>query len=419
MRLLTRTVQSYSIYSGLLLLIAIPVFYLILNQLVIDEIDKVLFSHKRDFAKASVHLRSIEDIQYYPLLNEEFFITPVTHTITLDSFYTELTQKPGIDKPIPFRVMRTGITILGKPYELLVKESLIESKDLIATIIYTQSALIAVLLIGLILINRRQSKKVWRPFYDMLQKLKQYDIHTNEILELSSSEISEFQDMRQAIYQLVGKDRQAFLSQKEFTENASHEIQTPLAVFSSKLDLLMQTHELTSEQAELVHQMSEVTHQLSRLNRNLVLLTKIENAQFYTQKEIPITDLVKRIWGQMESPLHEKEIEADLSLHNFTLMANETMLEVLIVNLLGNAVRYTPQNGTIRIEIENEQFKVQNSGSPLHNPEKIFDRFYRDLSDSSGSGLGLAIVSRICSLHNYTLSYQYANGYHVFQVLFV
>lgn len=418
MKLLNRTVRSYILYSGSLLLVAIPVFYWVLSRLVTHEIDEVLLSHKRDFMKASANFRSLDDLEHYPLLNEEFFITPTSQLIATDSFYTEYLVKPPATKPIPFRVVKTGIVIQGKPYELLVKESLLEREDLIVAIVYTQAALITILLAGLILINRGLAKKIWKPFYGMLRQLKQYDIDKHQKNELSRSDINEFEDLRQVILQLLLKNHQAYASQKEFTENASHEMQTPLAVIIAKLDLLMQTDQLTREQADLISEVLDTTHQLSNLNRSLLLLAKIENDQFRELEPIDIGETVRKVSDRLQELAAEKQTAITTTIEGFSLMANPTQIEILLSNLLSNAVRHATPKAVIQVHVDNDFIQVSNTGHPLRNPAKIFDRFQRDVTESSGSGLGLALVSKICDVNGYKIDYRYREGMHFFRVNF-
>lgn len=418
MRLLDRTIRSYILYSCLLLLVAIPVFYIVLSRLVRNEIDDVLLSHKRDFTKASANFTGLKDLEHYPLLNEEFFITPHAELITTDSFYTEYVTRAGEPKPIPFRVVRTGITILGQPYELLVKESLLESEDLIAAIICTQIALITALLAGLILINRGLTRNIWKPFYQILHSLKQYDLEKHGALTLGQSKISEFEDLRQAIQHLLSKNHQTYLSQKEFTANASHEMQTPLAIVNAKLDLLMQTDQITREQASILLEVTDTTNQLSRLSRSLLLLAKIENDQFREVETVDVANVIHKTTEGLQELADEKNLSVTLTVQAHELLADPAQIEILISNLLSNAVRHTSPQGKIHITLSDGVLKVSNTGGPLQHPERIFERFQRDRSHSSGSGLGLSLVSKICERNSYAIAYTYRNDWHHFEVRF-
>lgn len=418
MKLLNKTVRSYILYSAILLLIAIPVFYFVIGRLVQAEIDEVLLSHKKDFTEAAVNFKNLDEIEHYPLLNEEFFITPVQQLITTDSFYTERILRPGDIEIIPFRVVKTGMTIQGKPYELLVKESLLESEDLITTIIVTQIALIAALFTGLILINRGLTRNIWKPFDQILSSLKQYDLEKNKQINFQKSQIDEFEELRLVVQQLLFKNQQAYISQKEFTQNASHEIQTPLAVVNAKLDLLMQTDAITSEQAGLIVQIADSTHHLSQLNRSLLMLAKIENDQFGDIVSLNLTALIQKHADRLLDLAQERQLAIQLRLEDFNLDADPTRIEILFSNLLSNAVRHSSLSGTIEVELADGFLSISNPGGPLQEPERIFERFKRDVSGSSGSGLGLALVSKICESNGYAVAYSYRETRHWFEVNF-
>ncbi|HTF19482.1 MAG TPA: HAMP domain-containing sensor histidine kinase [Chryseolinea sp.] len=419
MRLLNRTVRSYILYSGLLLLIAIPIFYFVLSRLVRNEVDEVLLSHKKDFIKSSANFNGIEDIQHYPLLNEEFFVTPSKMVTATDSFYTEYIKRLNDSRLIPFRVVKTGIEIQGKPYELLVKESLLESEDLILTIVYTQIALISLLLLGLILIHMNLSRNLWKPFYRNLSALKLYDLEKNKEVAFEQSQIDEFEDLRQVMQQLLHKNQQVYLSQKEFTQNASHEIQTPLAAVNVKLDLLMQTENISKEQADLLLEIADSTHHVSRLTRSLLLLSKIENDQFREIERLDLVTIIQKITHGLDELALERRMTMRLSLQPFEIPADRTRMEILLSNVLNNAIQHSQLEGEIYIELREGTLRISNPGLPLHQPEKIFDRFQRDLSTSAGSGLGLALVSKICALNGYLLAYRFEGARHHFEINFI
>jgi signal transduction histidine kinase len=252
MKLLTRTVRDYVIFSALLLLVCTPLFYFSIQALLVHNIDKALWSHEKEFHQLIPYLKTEEDLKFFRLMNGEIVLTASDHDISGDSILTVTIYNEDEKEYHPFRILRSGVTIAGKPYLLQIQESMVNTFDLVLAIVTIQVALIVFLLIGFVLINRKLSKIIWNPFYTILEKLKRYQIDTDTTIDLPRSSTAEFRDLSQAISQLINRNHQTFLSQKEFTENASHELQTPLAISRSKLELLAQTKELTQEQAELV-----------------------------------------------------------------------------------------------------------------------------------------------------------------------
>jgi len=418
MKLLTRTVRNYIIFSVLLLVVCTPLFYFFIQRLFIHKMDQELLEHKIEFSELALLLKTEHDLKFFSVMNEEFVLTPTDQIIETDSLLTIPIYSEEEKEIHPYRVLRTGTTIQGKPYRLQIQESMVSTADLISAIVAIQATLITLLLLGLVLINRKLSRTIWDPFYIILDKLKKYQIDKDSSLDLPRSTTAEFRDLSSVISQLVNKNHDAFQSQKEFTENASHELQTPLAVIKGKIDMLMQT-QLSEKQAELIYVMQDAAGRMARLNRNLLLLAKIENQQFLELESINLPALVEKLVTQFSEQLELKHISLEMGkLNPFSIKADGTMVEVLFTNLLTNAIRYSPSHSSIKIVLEKGVFSISNTGEALHNPDKIFDRFQRDVGTSHGSGIGLAIVKKICDNNGYTVQYTYQQGAHTFTVNF-
>lgn len=419
MKLLTRTIRNYVVFSALLFAFCTPAFYFAIHNLFIHEMDKVLIEHKKDFERSIYHLRSESDLVYYHLMNKEFTLIPGKVISKTDSLLSLDIYDSAANKNVPFRQLRTSVLIQGKPYQLHIQESMVSTTDLIAAIVSIQIGLLIVLFIGLVLINRKLSRKIWDPFYRTLNRLKQYQIDKDASLDLPHSSTAEFRDLSTTISQLIVKNHNAYQSQKEFTENASHEMQTPLAIVNGKLDLLMQT-DLTEYQADLISIIQDSTLRLSRLNRNLLLLAKIENNQFQNSEIIDLTEIIDTQLKQFDDLRKQKELAFNRQLESFPIWreVNKALFEILLSNLLSNAIRYAPQNSTITISLTKSGFTISNAGNELKNPDTIFDRFQREDKNSSGIGIGLAIVKKICDNLGHIIQYSYRNGLHHFEIKF-
>lgn len=419
MKLLRRTVKNYILYSALLLLICTPLYYISIRQLFVNEMEEELFHHKSNFNNTLTSLETEKDISLYQLINEEFQLKETSLWPISDSLFT-YTRYDSIEKAmIPYRALRTGVTIHGTHYELIIRESIVGNTKLVTAIVSIQTTLLVLMLIGFILINRKLSKEVWDPFYTILEKLKSYQIDKDLTIDLPHSSTAEFRDLSEALVQLVNKSRDAYLSQKEFTENASHELQTPLAIFRSKLELLMQGAEITSEQAELISSLLNATDRIARLNKNLLLLSKIENRQFLSRQEVLLSSAITQTLGLYKQMALEKEIKITTHvLSEIAIKANPTLLDILLSNLISNAIRHTPAQREVKIKIENKSVTISNPGEPFNFPNKIFDRFNRESRTAQGNGLGLAIVKKICDSDDLQITYLYSDGSHHFTVNF-
>ncbi len=218
---------------------------------------------------------------------------------------------------------------------------------------------------------------------------------------------------------LISQNISVYKTQKEFTENASHELQTPLAIIKNKLDLLLQKEALTDRQYDIIEEANRALTRITRVNKNLLLLARIENHQFDENEAISMSTLVEQCTTQLAEHFDHKSISILPEIGNHVIAdGNKTLIEILLNNLLINAIRHNQQNGTVKISLNQGGITIANSGhSPLDH-SAIFKRFAKTSTESAGSGLGLAIIQQICHRHQWTVHYQFEQDYHIFSVRF-
>lgn len=420
MKLLSKSLKGYIVYSVLVLLISIPGFYYVIKTIVAEDVDEDLLAQKADMVSKLDKVIDKNPFDLLEAIEPDLSIIPSTSIRQKDSLYTIMVHDAVSNENVPHRVLESTIVIKGQPYAIKIKSSLVDNDDLIASIVLVQAVLLLFIIAGLLLITRYHSKKLWRPFYATLGKLHEYRIESEKSIELEKTEIDEFADLNKTISNLTNRNHEVFLSQKEFTENASHEMQTPLAVLQSKVELLMQTTPITGEQAELITELSEAGQRMNRLNRTLLLLSKIDNNQFTDKEPVNIDNTVQKLAEQYKNALNQKNI----SLHTrvvgeAVVNANQTLIEILIGNLLSNAIRHNVPEGRINVMIEPNQFSISNTGNtkPL-DASRLFQRFQKQTADANSLGLGLEMAKRICDLNNAEIKYSYADSLHSFTVSF-
>ncbi len=286
--------------------------------------------------------------------------------------------------------------------------------------IMLQYLLITVLLgVGVTLTMRLVSKRLWKPFEQTLESIATFRIEKSRIPDLPRSDIKEFATLNEALRRLMVKSVNSYKAQKEFTENASHELQTPLAIFQAKLELLLQQPGLTEAQAEIIQDLFQMTSRLSRLNRNLLLLAKIDNEQFDNKTSIRLDTFMDKLLTSLETISGQLVLERRYSHEPLVIKANGALMESMVSNLIVNAVRHNRPEGKITIGIGNNALCVANtSDEPALPAEHIFNRFYRPAQDKGGNGLGLAIVKAICDYHGWVVEYGFDDGIHSFVVNF-
>ena len=200
---------------------------------------------------------------------------------------------------------------------------------------------------------------------------------------------------------------------KEFTENASHEMQTPLSIIQSKLELLIQSENLTAEQMQEVQVIYESAARLAKLNQALLLLAKIENSQFAEAKPVKLDEIIKTKLLFFEELIAHKNISVEVNLEPLTINIHPILADILVSNLIGNAIKHNLEKGKLIVKLKGDELVIQNSGKPLTiTPEQLFQRFRKADPASDSLGLGLAIVNEICIVYNYSIDYKYVDNLH-------
>ncbi|MBS1664338.1 MAG: HAMP domain-containing histidine kinase [Bacteroidetes bacterium] len=422
MRLNNKTIRNYLFFSSVIFILTIPVFYVVVRRVLLNAVDHSLKIQLQEIRSNLNEIHSQQELSAWSRLDKDIALSP-TDRPAKDRLYSVNHFSPKHREQEPFREIAGNITVEGQLYQLIIRSSLIENEDLLGSILSVQIGMLIILTGGMLWINQRVSKRLWQPFYVALRNMQTFELNKHTDLSFKTSTTDEFNELNKAIQNLFSRSSELYLQQKEFTENASHEMQTPLAIFQSKLELLMQTTPISEEQANLINTLDETNRRIIKLNKSLLLLTKIENNQYQTIEKIEIVPLCQRLIQQFLVHAESKRLIIHQRFEeSFTLPVNSTLIEILLGNLLSNAIRYNRENGEIVISTAKNSLTIENTGafSPLH-PERIFDRFHKQ-TGSAGSedstGLGLAIVKNICTLYGYKISYSFDNGWHFFRVYF-
>lgn len=322
---------------------------------------------------------------------------------------------------LPFEKLTRSFELNGKKYQLTTYVSSTEISHLIIKVFLIEACLFSLLFIVIVYINRKTSGILWRPFSTTLQKLREYDITRQQPADLEpNTGIIEFDELNATAAALIAKNKQAYHQQKQFVENASHEIQTPLAIIRSKLELLINQPDITEEVAGLLADITEANDRLSQMNRNLLLLAKIENNQFPDQQPVDVSQLLQKILAAHETYYADKFPAVTTSIQQGVIVnANASLLEVMLNNLVRNAVVHNIPGGSMKVELAPGLLKIVNSGKPsLLNDAQLFERFSKGSDEVKSTGLGLALVKQICQLYGFTPGYSFSDGLHTLTIVF-
>lgn len=417
--LLYKTQKAYLYFLILLFALVAPLFYSIAHQLYVKEVDENLVLIKSEFLLHAVKTLKTKDITNWNEFNYKIKIKEAKglsrDTLFNASFYNFLEKENE-----PFRELNAPVIIDGKPYTLSLTTNLLESEDLIITLVLLFITIIAFSFLGIFLINKWLSTRLWKPFYQTLQIVENFKINKYTKPAFSRSNIAEFNRLNDSIEKLIERNVIIYNNQREFVENAAHELQTPIAVFKAKIDTLIQRDDFTLGQSEVLISLNHAISRLNRLNKNLLLLSKIDNLQYNQTNEFSIKELIENQLDFFIEQAKQKNIKIGISLKNDVLIKSTIGLtQIMINNLLLNAIRHNINDGEINISTGNQSLIIANTGKAEKlSEEKLFRRFSKGNSSKQGNGLGLAIVKKIADINHWTITYSYFNSTHTFIIRF-
>jgi signal transduction histidine kinase len=416
MKLLHKTLKLYLIFSVIVFIISVPVFYYLIQDLWIKDVDDSLIYQKENIIEG-LNAYAFDSAKMFDFTEnaERFdmgvYVFPIeTFHSQADSLYDNAYFDSTRQHVEPFRELTSFICVNGKSYKVIVRKDLVESADLIRGISFTQAILFLILLAGILILNSYFSRKIWQPFYTIVSKLKSFRIDKQEPIAAQKTEIIEFNELGEAIQRLTENNIRTFKSQKEFTENAAHETQTPLAVIKNQIDLMVQDNNLTLQQSEIITRIDKNFRLLTKLNRNLLFLAKIENEQYNKTDDADISAIIIEICSAFEEEMKLKGIKILTTINaQPVILSNTYLLHSLVTNLLTNAIKYNIPDGQIEVMLTEKLLTILNTGVSQPLPEdKIYQRFYKKSEKSDSSGLGLAIVKKICDSLNFSIQYHFS-----------
>ena len=418
MKLTSKSILYYLVISLPLLIIACLFSYYLIRSELRDGTDEIL---DREKISAEKLINSSTNLNTVTLLPDSFFTVKVTPCHTDAQQYSDTTMYDKIDNELKnYRVSKSFYNHNKTTYLISILKPTLEEDELAEGLLSSLFLVVFFLLLSFLLVNWILSKWIWKPFYNTLSALHKYELKKNELLILNPSNTKEFNELNDALIKMTDKIYTDYIRQKEFTENASHEIQTPLAVIRSKIELLIQSENLKEDEMLQIQTIETAANKLSTLNKALLLLVKIENHQFKEASELSLKTHIETILEQFDWVLTDKNIQLKTEFKNDLLFKiNPELFDILLANLLQNAIRHNFRNGAIEVKITDRTLTIANTGDELKiKPEELFERFKKDTAKTESLGIGLAIVKSITDIYNIDIKYFYENKHHIFELVF-
>lgn len=317
----------------------------------------------------------------------------------------------------PARILMTIFKTDTGYKELVVYTPTIDKLDLQRSILGWIVALYAGILLILLLLNVWIFRRNMKPLYVLLSWFNNYKIGSGYKPLSNKTKITEFKELYHAVTMSAQRNEKLYEQQKMFIGNASHEMQTPLAICLNRLEMLMEDENLTEKQMEEIAKTHQTLENITRMNKSLLLLCKIENGQYADVKEVSVNSLVSQYIDTFNDVYSYKNITVKVTeMSSLSMQINELLAIILVSNLLKNAYLHNCENGKIDVVISEKDFTVSNTGESALDSSKIFTRFYQGSKKEGSTGLGLALIHTICRANNISISYEFRDKMHVFKV---
>ncbi|MCF8309377.1 MAG: hypothetical protein K9I68_10245 [Bacteroidales bacterium] len=414
MKLIQRSSRNFLLFTSILLIVNGGLIFYIMTSIIEEEINERLYISKERIIQ---RLKNSESIPHLP---PDIEIKEITSYQGKKNGIKDTVRYDPIEKEKElFRELNATESINGKTYQITVRQLIPEPYEYLGSIGVAIALILGVLLAGVYFINRRISQRIWKPFYQNLTILKSYSLQADKPIQLQPSNISEFKELNKAVEHLTEKVRSDYHTLKAFTENAAHEMQTPLSIVRAKLEVALQDPSLSEKLTEQINSAFSASRRLANLNKTLLLLTKIENRQFEDNERVNLATVTEKVISQYQEFLQAKNLTLQKELESVEITVNPRLLDILISNLLNNAVKHNYQNGTVKIVLQHHSLSIKNTGRPLkYPPETMFARFVKADQSSQSTGLGLSIVKKICEIYHWSVKYANEGEWHLIQVYF-
>lgn len=403
MKLLAKTNRYYLLLTTVLFVMASAVLYYGLFGALQHEVEEQLYNRR-------VYLEQrVQNGVVLPTSPFEYQMA-VSHRPQRIGYGDTLLLDPQEQEMVPHRQLTFPLRVRGELVWVTLRKSLVETEDVLAVVLGVMVGVLGLLLLGVILINRWLGQWLWSPFRNTLRVLRGYDVQQDQVLTFPPTNTDEFAELNQALTLMSRRLVADYEAVREFTANAAHETQTPLAIMQAKLEQMLQRPELENpELATLVSELYGATLRLSRLHQALTLLSKIENRQFAEISAQRLDRLLEEKVLQFESLAEVRQVTLRTNISGVpALQMHPGLADSLVHNLLQNAIKHNHRGGTIDVTLTPAYLEVSNTGPTVTgDPARFFERFRKHQAASDSPGLGLSIVQQICQYYGFTVRYRF------------
>ena len=391
------------------------IYYYTVSRILTHQIDKDLVLEENEVFNYVNLNHSLPGV--YESNHQQIDFLPVGKAAIKRRFLDTVYKEVDDSEMEAGRALISSVKVGGQNYRIQVIQSKVETEYLIKIIFFITIGVIVILLIVLTILNRVILKSIWQPFYRVVAQLKHFSLADKAVMSSTPSGIEEFNELDTAVIAMVDRAKNDYQNLKTFTENASHEMMTPISVINSKLDTLLQTDEFTDKQSKLLNDIYGTVARLIRLNKSMLLLAKIENGLLSEYYDVDMKQLLDECLYMHEEMLQSKNINLTTDLGEKHVQASKPIMGVLVNNLISNAIRHNYSRGSVTVTLQHNKLIVSNTGKHTFDIRQVVKRFNKS-TESEGIGLGLTLCNQICNNYGYKLDYDNDGGIHTFSVIF-
>ena len=422
MKLLSYTYRKLALLLFLLMAVWGVLFYYAIIDEVVDETDDTLENYGEILMESALHDPSILETE--GSLMSFYKFTPISEEEGRhyrQVFYDATVYIELEDEDEPVRVMCTAFRMPdGQYYELKLMISILERDDMVEAMLWYLGALFLLFLICTSIGIQLVLKGVFRPLHRLLDWLHCIQ-PGKEVPPLDNpTKIREFRQLSDAALDMGNRSYKAYEEQKQFIENASHELQTPLAIVRGKVELLAESEGMTEQQMEQLDEIYATLGRAVKLNKSLLLLSRIENGQYTEMEDVSVDEILDELLPDLMDIYEHKQVRLIRKREEqpFIIRCNHSLAQILVSNLVKNSLLHNREGGELQVLTTPTALVIKNTGDVPLDGEKLFRRFYHGMDGKKDStGLGLAIARSIALSSSLKLTYEWQDGMHTFRLV--
>ena len=422
MKLLSYTYRKLALLLFLLMAVWGVLFYYAIIDEVVDETDDTLENYGEILMESALHDPSILETE--GSLMSFYKFTPISEEEGRhyrQVFYDATVYIELEDEDEPVRVMCTAFRMPdGQYYELKLMISILERDDMVEAMLWYLGALFLLFLICTSIGIQLVLKGVFRPLHRLLDWLHCIQ-PGKEVPPLDNpTKIREFRQLSDAALDMGNRSYKAYEEQKQFIENASHELQTPLAIVRGKVELLAESEGMTEQQMEQLDEIYATLGRAVKLNKSLLLLSRIENGQYTEMEDVSVDEILDELLPDLMDIYEHKQVRLIRKREEqpFIIRCNHSLAQILVSNLVKNSLLHNREEGELQVLTNPTSLVIKNTGDVPLDGEKLFRRFYHGMDGKKDStGLGLAIARSIALSSSLKLTYEWQDGMHTFRLV--